>query len=262
MSIFETHFHFDPSWDGGEYLRESEDAGVGYLLCVGGDYETSLAAKDFASQSDKCFFAAGVHPHDSWKHLGNTSFVAELADDRKCAGVGEIGLDYYYEHSDRKSQIIVFEKLLDAALLLGLPAVVHIRDKDGCGNAYEDACSLLSGFAGHGGAFVVHSYTGTVPTAERLLGMGCYLGYNGIVTFPRAGNVRAALDATPTDRILLETDTPYLAPVPFRGKQNHSKYLPFILSAVASCKKLGENEMKKATTSNALRLFERCGEFV
>lgn len=258
MFIFETHFHFEPGWDAETYRRESEEAGVGHLLCIGGDYETSVAAKKFASQSVNAFFAAGIHPHDSAKYLEDISFVAELAKDIKCVAIGEMGLDYYYEHSDRKSQIFIFEQLLDAALCLGLPAVIHIRDKDGCENAYHDACSLLSGFAGDGGCFVVHSYTGTVAMAESLLGMGAYLGYNGIVTFPRAANVRSALEATPADRILLETDTPYLTPAPFRGKQNHSKYLPYILSAVAASKGLGEEVVKEASTRNAFRLFKKC----
>lgn len=257
MNIFETHFHFEPEWNAIDYYQESINAGVKYFLAAGGDELTSATAQTFAAQFDNAFFSAGVHPHDASRYEEDISIFAKFAKDKKCVSIGEIGLDYYYENSDRKAQLTVFENCLKLAIDTNLPAIVHCRDKDGIETAYEDAYSLLSEFSAKGGNFVVHCYTGSVFWAEEFLSLGGYLGITGIVTFPRAQNVRDVVKIIPNDRILLETDTPYLAPIPFRGKTNHSKYLPYIVSAVAREKELSDEDVEDLTTENAFRLFNK-----
>lgn len=255
MSIFETHFHFDPDWSAESYFNEAMEAGVKYFLAAGGDEKTTETAQVFASKFENAFFSAGVHPHDASLYVDDVSMFANFANDEKCVSIGEIGLDYFYENSDRKAQLTVFENCLKLAIETKLPAIVHCRDKDGSETAYLDAYSRLAEFVENGGNFVVHCYTGSVEWAEKFLSLGGYLGITGIVTFPRAQNVRDVLQIIPNDKILLETDTPYLAPVPFRGKTNHSKYLPHIVSAVAKEKGLSDQEVENITTENAFRLF-------
>ena len=260
MEIFETHFHFEPEWDAEIYFQEAIAAGVKYFLAAGGDELTTETAKTFAAKFENAFYSAGVHPHDSSRYVEDVSAFANFATDEKCVAIGEIGLDYYYENSDRKAQLNVFENCLQLALDTGLPAMVHCRDKEDSETAYEEAFSLLQAFSGKGGTFVVHCYTGSVAWAKKFLELGGYLGITGIVTFPRAHNVREVVRIIPNDRILVETDTPYLAPVPYRGKINHSKYLPYIVSAVARGKGKTDSEMARLTTENAFRLFKKAGK--
>lgn len=260
MAIFETHFHFESDWDADNYHQEAEEAEVKYFLAVGGDEATSITAQSFAAKFKNAWFAAGVHPHDASRYVSDISIFADFAKCQDCVAIGEIGLDYFYENSDRKSQLKVFNNCLQLAAENQLPAIVHCRDKDGSEKAYEDAYALLSDFAEQGGEFVIHCYTGSVSWAEEFLILGGYLGITGIVTFPRARNVRDVLQIIPDDRVLLETDTPYLTPKPFRGKTNHSKYLPFIVSAVAQEKGLSDEKLEDLTTENAFRLFRKAGK--
>jgi TatD DNase family protein len=257
MAIFETHFHFEPDWNAETYYQEANDLGVSYFLAAGGDEKTTETAQKFASQFENAFFSAGVHPHDATKYEKDISMFANFAKKDDCVAIGEIGLDYFYENSEKKAQLTVFENFLNLAITTNLPAIVHCRDKNDSETAYEDAYSLLHDFQKSGGVFVVHCYTGSVSWAEKFLAIGAYLGITGIVTFPRAQNVRDVVKIIPNDKILLETDTPYLAPVPFRGKTNHSKYLPYIVTAVAKEKELSNHEVEKQTTENAFRLFKK-----
>lgn len=256
MSIFETHFHFSSNWDVSSYYREAVEAGVNYFIAVGSDRETTLTAQNYASRFENAYFSAGVHPHDASEYASNISMFADFADNNDCVAIGEIGLDYFYENSDRNVQLKVFENFLKLAIDIKLPVIVHCRDKDGCDLAYRDIYPLIKGFTESDGNFVIHCYTGTIKWAERFLSLGGYLGITGIVTFPRAQNVRDIVKIIPNNRILLETDTPYLTPIPFRGKTNHSKYLPYIVSAVAKEKGLSDKEVEDQTTENAFRLFK------
>jgi TatD DNase family protein len=255
MGIFETHFHFNKDWDADEYYNEALDAGVEYLLAVGGNEEESIVASEFANRFDKTYFSVGVHPHDSSEFVDDISQFRDFTKDKKCVAVGEIGLDYFYENSDKESQLIVFENFLKLALEVKLPVIIHCRDKDGCYVAYEDSYRLLSDFADKGGEFVIHCYTGSIEWAKKFLDLGAYLGITGIVTFPKAQNVRDILKVIPNDRIVIETDAPYLAPIPFRGKTNHSKYLTHVVSTIATEKGLTDEEVVELTTKNALALF-------
>lgn len=257
MAIFETHFHFDADWDAEKYHEDAVANGVKFFLAVGGDEATTLDCQNFAGRFKNAWFSAGVHPHEASRYTKDISMFAKFANKPNCIAIGEIGLDYFYENSDRKSQLHVFEKFLELGKETNFPVIVHCRDKDGSELAYEDAYSLLSDFSNDGGKFVVHCYTGSVSWAEEFLGLGGYLGVTGIVTFPKAKNVRDVVKIIPDDRILLETDTPYLAPRPFRGKTNHSKYLPYIVTEVAREKGLNDEEVEDLTTENAFRLFQK-----
>ena len=254
--FFETHFHLRPEIDFEAYKQEAFEVGVGYLMAVGSDLETSSQAERFSENSNNYFFSAGVHPHEAQLYVNEVDKFNHFLSNDSCRAVGEIGLDYFYENSDRDSQMRMFEKFLALSLTSGLPAIVHCRDSEHSSQAYEDAESLLVPFAAAGGRFVVHCFTGTIEWAERFLEMGAYIGITGIVTFPKADNVRKVAAIIPDDRLLLETDAPYLAPVPFRGKSNHSKYIPIVAEHVAKVRGVGIAEIATQSTHNAFRLFD------
>ena len=251
MQWFETHFHWDASESPDETVRRARAAGVAHFLAIPGDLPAALQARDFARQAPSAWFAAGVHPHEAGRFDGDLGPFAALAADPKMAAVGEIGLDYFYEHSDRGAQNTVFAAFLGLALELGKPAVIHCRDQDGRDDAYQDAYAPLQDFARAGGSFVVHCFTGTPRWLDSFLALGAYIGVTGIVTFPKASNVRDLLPLIPPGRLLLETDSPYLAPIPHRGKPNHPENLPLVARKVAEILGMELEALAETTTNNA-----------
>jgi len=262
MSIFETHFHYNQEWDASEYVNESLNAGVKYLLAVASDLDSTIISQKLAESTENIFFTSGLHPHEAVEFNNNLMAFRDAAFNSKCIAIGEIGLDFFYEYSDKNKQIEVFEQFLNLALELDLPAVIHCRDKDGSDLVYEKSYDLLKSFTSQGGHFVIHCYTGSIEYAEKFLAIGGFFGVTGIVTFPKAQNVRDIVKILPIDRILLETDTPYLAPKPFRGKTNHSKYLPYIAEAVAVEKSLTVESVCEQTYKNAISLFTKCESLI
>ncbi len=262
MPLFDTHFHCDKlEISPQDYLLEARSAGTEYFLASGFDLESSRSSRKFCAETENSWFSAGVHPHDADKFDGDMGGFTELAKDAKFVAVGETGLDYYYDHSDRKKQISVFGTMLDFALSLSRPAVVHCRGAENDDQAYSDAYGLLKDFSGMGGRFVLHCYAGNAGWTDKFASIGSYFGISGIITFPKAENIRTELRRMPPDRILLETDAPYLAPVPFRGKKNKSAYLIKTAEALSAC--FGTNLEKTAsiTTANAFSLFKLKDKF-
>ena len=257
LELFDTHAHLgdDGCPDETEYYRRAEEAGVPWILLCGSDFESSRCAAEFASHFDRVFFAAGLHPLDVVKHPCETEKFEAFAAAPRFAAVGEIGLDYYYERGTREKQLEVFRSFLELALRLDRPAIVHTRDVDGSTLAYDDAYTLLADFAHAGGQFVLHSFAGSIADFERFEALGAYFGCGGMVTFKKADNIRALALRYPEDRILLETDSPYLAPVPFRGKENHPGFLPWTAHSLAALRGWSMQKTVNLTTSNAKRFF-------
>lgn len=255
MDFFDTHLHLSEIPDPAEYVVSANAAGVKYLLACGGDAEDSEIARIFSEQFPNCFFAAGVHPHTAESYDGNARTFQYLCGSPKCLAVGEIGIDTFYSISNLEYQKKAFQDMLDVALDLNLPAIVHCRAKDGESDAYDICLELLTVFSKRGGRFVVHCYTGTMENLHRFSELGAYFGVGGMITFRKADNVRALAAAMPEDRILLETDAPYLAPIPYRGKRNESKYIPLIAEKLAEVRLTTAESIARLTTENAFRLF-------
>lgn len=256
MEFFDTHFHYRESdFPPAEYYAVSLRASVPWLLACSSDYEDACRAAAFAEKFDKVFFAAGVHPHEASNLDVDVSEFAVFAGKSRFAAIGEIGLDFYYETSDRKSQIRVFSDFLDLSLKLNVPAIVHCRDKDSSFDAYESAYSLLKPFSEKGGRFVIHCFAGSREWAEKFGALGAMFGVGGIITFNKAQELRDIIASIPMANILLETDAPYLAPVPNRGKVNHPSMLPFTAKKLAEMKGISIEECALATTENAFRFF-------
>ncbi len=255
MKLFDTHFHYDGELAPADYLKLVESAALRYLLAVGGGYEESLLAERFAGEVPDSWFAVGVHPHGAEEFDGAMDRFAQFRANPRLAAIGELGLDFYYDHSEHKIQFKVLERFLELALDWNLPAVIHLRDKDDKFDAYAEGHRMLRDFASAGGRGEVHCFSGTPHWAEKFLELGFYLGITGMVTFPKAHNIRETLRVIPLDRLLLETDAPYLAPVPFRGKTNHPGYLVHIAEKVADEKCLHTEELARITTDNAFRFL-------
>jgi TatD DNase family protein len=254
MTLFDTHTHFD-GLSPADFYEEGRAAGVKYMLVAGSDYATACEAKIFSEHIPNSWFSAGAHPHDA-RDADPDAFDAFFSH-KKNAAAGEIGLDYYYDFSEREKQISVFKSFLGKALEHNLPAVVHCRDKDGSQKAYEDAHEILCDFSKSGGKFVMHCFAGDEFWLEKFLSIGSYIGFAGILTFSKGENVRALLRKTPLERILFETDSPYLAPAPFRGKKNHPALLVHTVKKAAEILSSEFETLAEISTRNAFTLFKK-----
>lgn len=250
--IIETHCHLD-------YLEPAElDAALAAAKAVNVERIVTIAVsvdnlskvRELAKR-DGIWGTQGIHPHEAEQFTEATAAeILQFGQDEKMLAVGEIGLDYYYDHADRDVQKKVFERQLELAVELDKPIVVHTREAD------DDTKAILSNFSGHlKKKGVIHSFTSGLALAEYCLSEGFMLGFNGIITFNRAENVREVLAATPMAQMVVETDAPYLTPVPFRGKPNEPKYLPFIVEKIAEVKGVSVEEVLTATYQNSERLF-------
>ena len=267
MQLFDTHFHFYGEVSAQAYIenvrlelespKQLEAGKVDRLLlnAVGGDYIESCRAREFAHGVPDTVFSCGVHPHQAENFLAQREDFSCFRGDDLLKAVGELGLDYFYDYSDRTVQKRVFEEFLSLALEWGLPAIVHIRDREETFDAYSDAYDLLAPFAASGGRFVIHCYAGNPCWAEKFLALGAYCGVTGMVTFRKAANIRENLKYIPLERLLIETDSPYLAPIPHRGKENHPGYLIHVAAAAAAEYRMNIEELADITTRNGKTFF-------
>ena len=252
-AIIETHCHLDylePSIE--TVIDEAHACGVERIITISVSKDNLDKVKDISSAHTNVWGTQGVHPHEAndFNQTVEEHIRSNLNAHDKLIAVGEIGLDYFYEHSDRKQQIQAFEAQLSLAAELDLPVVIHTREAD------EDTQAILKNAASHlKRKGVIHSFTSGKSLAEFCLQEGFYLGFNGISTFKKAENVRDIIAITPLDRIVLETDAPYLTPVPYRGKENAPKYLPFIAEQVADSKQISVEACLTHAYNNSMRLF-------
>ncbi len=250
--IFDTHAHYDASAfdsDREAVLAALPDRGVGLVLDPGCDVESSRAAVALAERFPHVWAAVGIHPEDCGGCTdGDFDNLRALAAHEKAVAVGEIGLDYYWpQNPPRDFQQKVFRRQLELALALDLPVIVHDRE------AHGDSLAVVRDYPGLRGVF--HCFSGSPEMAEELLKRGWYLGFDGPVTYQNAKRAPEVAAVTPLDRILVETDAPYMAPVPLRGKRNDSGNLPYVLDRLAEWKGVSPAELERITWENGLRLF-------
>lgn len=226
-------------------VAAAAEAGVTTLISVGCDRETSLAAIAAAAAHDGVFATVGLHPHDA---VNGVDTVVDLLDTTGIVAVGECGLDYYYDHSPRDVQQRAFAEQIELANARDLPLVIHTRD------AWDDTFAVLAG-AGVPRRTIFHCFTGGPDEALRALEVGAMLSFSGIVTFKGAPEVQAAATLCPLDRMLVETDSPYLAPVPHRGKPNRPAWVPHVGQHIADLRDLPVADVAAATTANAAAVF-------
>ena len=255
--FFDTHAHYSPD-DGPfqDWTGRAFDARVRRILLCATGWDETCFLQGCAAAAEGVFFAAGIHPQEAERESSHApeEFRRFLADPR-CLAVGEIGLDYYYTPESREAQKKLLAGFLDLALEADKPVIIHCRDREDRGPAYEDACELLKPFSDRGGRILLHAFSGSPEMLQLFLPAGAYFGVGGMLTFKKADNIRTVVSHMPMDRILLETDSPYLAPVPFRGKPNHPALLPYVASFLAAERGMTAEQIEELTTHNAETFF-------
>lgn len=245
--LIDTHCHIheaDYPLNIAETLKHAHDQGVGRLICVGTSEESSRQAIAFSAEHDEAYAAVGVHPHDTKDGYG---VIESLVGSPKVVAVGEIGLDYFYTHSPREVQIQALEWQIDLALKNNLPIIFHVRD------AFDEFWPIFDNFTGIRG--VLHSFTDNQVNLDAALERGLYIGVNGISTFTRDKTQQVVFASIPLNRLLFETDAPFLTPTPFRGRVNEPAFVKNIAEYHALMRGISLEEVATATTTNARAVF-------
>lgn len=261
MTLFDSHAHYDDERFAREYeggapaaLRAAKAAGVGYIVNSGADLETSRASIALSKMSGgelpEIFASVGIHPTETGKYPSREHAVAELyelASTPRVVAIGEIGLDYHYPDTDRETQKEFFRAQLELARELGLPAVIHDRD------AHGDVFEILRGFRDV--KTLLHCYSGSAEMARQYADAGVYMSFGGVLTFTNAEKTREAARAIPRELLMLETDAPYLAPVPHRGELNFSAYMTYTAGALGELWGVGIDEAAATAAENSKRFY-------
>jgi len=242
-------WHEKGAIDADTILVAAREAGVEKILCIGTTLADSELAIEFVSSRQNLWASIGIHPHEAGEALenGHLDAFAALGDSPKVVAVGECGLDYFYNHSPKEAQIQALRFQIELALKHNLPLSFHVRE------AFDDFWPIFESYQGIRG--VLHSYTDSQTNLERALGHGLYIGVNGIATFAKNPDQQAMYKAIPLDRLLLETDAPFLTPTPYRGMMCEPKHLRVTAEFVANQRGEELQQTIAATTNNAHRLF-------
>jgi TatD DNase family protein len=258
--MIDTHCHLNFNTyddDRGEVIARAADAGVTRIINPGIDVQSSQAGITLAGQFEGIFAAVGVHPNSTADFDAETlRHIETLAGSQGVVAIGEIGLDYYWDKSPKDAQRRAFEAQLDLAARLSLPVIIHNRE------ASDDVIAILESWAAalpmpiRGRPGVLHSFSAPGAIAERAVAAGFYLGFTGPITYKNADDLRRVAADTPLDRLLVETDGPFLTPVPHRGDRNEPAYIPLIVRRLAGLKQIAEETLGRITTENAIRLFQ------
>lgn len=249
-NIFDTHAHYDDEAfdeDREILLSSLNGRGVSLVIDCGCDVASSKKAIELSEKYDFIYAAVGIHPHEA-EEAGENDLdeIRRLLKHKKAVAIGEIGLDYHYDFSPRELQKEYFEKQIVLAKELDMPIIVHDRE------AHEDTLELLRKYKPQG---VLHCFSGSVESAKEIISLGMYIGLGGAVTFKNARKPLEVAEFVPLDRLLLETDAPYMTPVPFRGKRNDSSLIPYTAIKIAGVKGLDPQTVVNAANENGKRLF-------
>ncbi len=253
MNLFDSHCHLEDerfAEDRAEVMARMEDAGVRRCILAGSDMDSSSRIVEMTRLHPHVYGVVGVHPHEAktWTDECEAR-ITQWVKEERVVGVGEFGLDYYYDLSPRDVQREVFVKQLLLAKKLDMPAVFHIRD------AHGDILSLMKAHRNELPAGVIHCCSASVETAREYLDMGFYISFAGPVTFKNANKLLDVARFVPADRIMVETDSPYMAPVPMRGKRNEPTYVKYVAEKIAELRGIPAEEMAQLATANTCRLF-------
>lgn len=248
---FESHAHYDDikfNDDRYELLNSLPEYGIDYVINAGADMKSSLAGIKLAEKYPYLYAAVGVHPHDAENMIEDDIKTLEnYSSHEKIVAIGEIGLDFYYDNSPRDIQRYWFKRQLQLALELNMPVIIHSRD------AAQECFDIIKESGVHKG--VIHAYSGSPEMAWDYINMGFYIGVGGIITFKNARKLIEVVDSVPLDKILIETDSPYLSPVPLRGTRNNSQNLKYITDKIAQVKQIKPEEVALVTKKNGIELF-------
>ena len=254
--LVDSHCHLDfPDFkeELDDVVRRAGEAGVGHMVSICTHIRKFDQIKAIAERYDNVFCSVGTHPHNADQELDFTAEdIATLAEHPKCVAIGEVGLDYFYDNAPREAQAQGLRAHIKAARMTGLPMVIHSRDAD------EDMIAILSEGMEEGAyPALLHCFSSGRELAMRAVDMGLYISLSGILTFKRSQDIRDIVADVPMDRLLVETDAPYLAPLPYRGKRNEPAYVAHTAQVLAEVKGVSVEEITKITTDNFFRLFSK-----
>ena len=253
--IFDSHSHYNISAFSEDYsalMQHLKDSDVGYVMNCGSSVQASQKALEQSETSDFMCFSAGIHPLDIEDDTCDADFeeIEKMAAHPKCKAIGEIGLDYHYDDAaEPQKQKEAFIRQLDMAVKLDMPVIIHIRE------AMQDSLEILKMYKGRVRG-VIHCFSGSAESCKELVKMGYYIGFTGVVTFKNARKALEAMKVVPFDRLLIETDCPYMAPEPYRGKRCDSSMLHQVAQKIADELGKTKEEVLAQTYENAARLFE------
>jgi TatD DNase family protein len=249
--LIDTHAHLDSLDDVPGSIARARENGIEKIIAVSSDLASSRHTISISEEYENVFAAVGVHPHAARNADDNSLLeIEQLTGKDKIVAVGETGLDYHYMNSEKDAQITSLKKQIGIAYRASLPLVIHVRDAD------RYLIQILKSESVSERAGVIHCFTGNYETAKCYLDIGFYISFSGIVTFKRSEDIRDAAKRIPGDRILIETDSPYLAPVPLRGKINEPANVKYVAEMVAETRGISLEEIAELTTGNAERLFQ------
>ena len=256
MKFFDTHAHcddkrFESEYEGGTIgvINDCLNSNVSYIINIGTDINNSRVSIELAEKFENVYASCGIHPSEVFYDDPDEAVatIEELLKHPKAVALGEIGLDYHYEDIPKELQMVYFEKQMKLAERLGIPVIIHDRD------AHGDCLEMIKKFPTVKGVF--HSFSGSAEMAEELTKMGWYISFSGTVTFKNAKKPKEAAAIVDSDKLLIETDAPYLAPTPHRGTLNRSSYVELTAMELATLRGVSLEEIEKITTENAKRLF-------
>jgi len=252
--LIDTHCHLDFkdfNDDRAAVLKRSRDSGIGVIINVASSMEGTARSIQIAGENDFIYASLGIHPHEADSVSGNDiKLFAEFLDKPKVVAIGEIGLDYYKNISSKENQKKLFIKLLEIAKDANLPLIIHNRD------AYIDTIDILKNITGSSVSGVMHCFSGDEKFLKTCLDMGFFISFTCNITYKNADSLRKIVKLVPMDRLLLETDAPFLAPQDFRGKRNEPMHVKYVAEEVAKIKGISFEEVARITTENAKQLFK------
>ena len=231
-------------------IKRSKDVGIKKILTISTSHESFIKIKEIISKDEIIFGTIGIHPHESTKNEISSDFIVKnLNENPKIIGIGETGLDFFYNNSEKDKQIKSFEKHIEASIKTNVPLIVHSR------NAEDETFEILNSYKKQNLKILMHCFTGTKFFAKKLLTLDAFFSASGIITFKNSLDLQETFKFLPIDRILIETDSPFLAPVPNRGKKNEPAFIDYTAKKLAELKVISKAELVKITTDNFNKLF-------
>ena len=251
--MIDSHCHLDHEpllSDLNNVIKRSKDVGIKKLLTISTSFESFDRIKKIIHEDEMIYGTIGIHPHETTKNkITSDTIVKNITENKKIIGIGETGLDFYYNNSGKNDQVISFKEHIEASIETDSPLIIHSRD------AEDETFNILNNYKNHNLKVLMHCFTGSKDFAKKLLSLNAYFSASGIITFKKSQDLQETFKFLPMDKILIETDSPFLAPVPNRGKKNEPSFIDFTATKLAEIKDISKSELIKVTTDNFNRLF-------
>ena len=251
--MIDSHCHLDHEpllSDLSNVIKRSKEIGIKKLLTISTSYESFDRIKKIIQEDEMIYGTIGIHPHETTKNkITSDIIVKDITENEKIIGIGETGLDFYYNNSDKDDQIISFKEHIDASIKTNSPLIIHSRD------AEDETFNILNDYKNQNLKILMHCFTGSKNFAKKLLKLNAYFSASGIITFKNSQDLQETFNFLPLDKLLIETDSPFLAPVPNRGKKNEPSFIDYTAQKLAEIKNISKLDLVKFTTDNFNKLF-------